>query len=138
MYTFECQNHTPTAQGLYDPKNEHDACGIGFVADIAVRPSHDIVLKGLQILVNLAHRGACGCDRKRGMVLAYLSRFLICSLPKKPPTWGSPFPHRGNMAWRCAFCRLSNSSGWPAKGCSSRFRVRKGSLFLVGAIHPLT
>ncbi len=66
MYTSQHRTQLPTSRGLYDPPNEHDACGIGFVADIAGRPSHEIVLKGLQILVNLAHRGACGCDPETG------------------------------------------------------------------------
>ena len=52
----------PPAQGLYDPRNEHDACGIGFVVNIQGEQSHDIISKGLQILINLTHRGACGCD----------------------------------------------------------------------------
>ena len=56
----------PQAQGLYRPEHEHDACGIGFVANIEGRKSHDIVLKGMQILINLAHRGACGCDPQTG------------------------------------------------------------------------
>ena len=56
----------PPAQGLYNPEQEHDACGIGFVANIEGRKSHDIVLKGIQILINLAHRGACGCDPQTG------------------------------------------------------------------------
>ncbi len=49
-------------QGLYDPRNEHDACGVGFVANIKGRKSHDIVRRGLQILLNLNHRGAVGAD----------------------------------------------------------------------------
>ncbi|HJQ60446.1 MAG TPA: glutamate synthase subunit alpha, partial [Vineibacter sp.] len=52
----------PPAQGLYDPRNEHDACGVGFVANIKGAKSHDIVRQGLQILVNLDHRGAVGAD----------------------------------------------------------------------------
>ncbi|OYW13107.1 MAG: hypothetical protein B7X34_00875, partial [Acidobacteriia bacterium 12-62-4] len=52
----------PEAQGLYSPANEHDACGIGFVVNIKGHRSHDIITKGVQILVNLTHRGACGCD----------------------------------------------------------------------------
>jgi len=59
-------NGLPVEQGLYDPRNEHDACGIGFVVNIKGQQSHDIVLKGLQILVNLTHRGACGCDPETG------------------------------------------------------------------------
>ncbi|MCA0343414.1 MAG: glutamate synthase subunit alpha, partial [Proteobacteria bacterium] len=49
-------------QGLYNPRNEHDACGIGFVADIKNRKSHAIIEQGLEILANLRHRGAAGAD----------------------------------------------------------------------------
>jgi len=52
--------------GLYDPRNEHDACGVGFVADIKGRKSHDIIKNGLQILLNLDHRGAVGADPLMG------------------------------------------------------------------------
>src|SRR5882672_457332 len=56
----------PKAQGLYDPKYEHDACGVGFIADLKNRQSHDLVLKALQILRSLEHRGACGCEVNTG------------------------------------------------------------------------
>ncbi len=56
----------PAAAGLYDPRNEHDACGIGFVASVKGHKSHDIIQKGLQVLINLTHRGACGCDPETG------------------------------------------------------------------------
>src|SRR5579859_3751209 len=49
-------------QGLYDPRNEHDACGVGFVVNIKGRKSHDIITQGLKILENLDHRGAVGAD----------------------------------------------------------------------------
>jgi glutamate synthase (NADPH) large chain len=52
----------PGRQGLYDPRNEHDSCGVGFVANIKGRKSHDIIERGLQILINLDHRGAVGAD----------------------------------------------------------------------------
>ena len=52
--------------GLYDPRFERDACGVGLVANISGRKSHDILEKGLEVLVNLAHRGACGCDPLTG------------------------------------------------------------------------
>jgi glutamate synthase (NADPH) large chain len=52
----------PPGPGLYDPRNEHDACGVGFVVNIKGRKSHDIIRCGLQILVNLDHRGAVGAD----------------------------------------------------------------------------
>jgi glutamate synthase domain-containing protein 2/glutamate synthase domain-containing protein 1/glutamate synthase domain-containing protein 3 len=56
----------PGAQGLYDPRYEHDSCGVGFVVDLKNRKSHDIVQKALQILINLEHRGACGCEANTG------------------------------------------------------------------------
>ncbi|MCH8858609.1 MAG: hypothetical protein IID54_03415, partial [Proteobacteria bacterium] len=52
----------PPRQGLYDPRNEHDSCGVGFVVNIKGRKSHEIVERGLQVLVNLDHRGAVGAD----------------------------------------------------------------------------
>jgi glutamate synthase domain-containing protein 1 len=56
----------PPRQGLYDPRYEHDACGIGFVVDLKGRRSHDIVEQGVQVLLNLEHRGACGCETNTG------------------------------------------------------------------------
>jgi glutamate synthase (NADPH) large chain len=56
----------PEKQGLYDPQHEHDACGVGFVVDIAGRKSHEIVCQAVQVLVNLEHRGACGCEKNTG------------------------------------------------------------------------
>ncbi|MFN3230867.1 MAG: glutamate synthase large subunit [Alphaproteobacteria bacterium] len=56
----------PRAQGLYDPRNERDACGIGFVANLKGKKSHKIVQQGLEILMNLTHRGAVGADPKAG------------------------------------------------------------------------
>ena len=56
----------PKAQGLYDPRTEKDSCGVGFIADMKNRASHDIVQSGLRILENLDHRGAVGADPKMG------------------------------------------------------------------------
>ena len=56
----------PQPQGLYDPAQERDSCGIGFVANIKGQKSHDIIVKGIQVLINLTHRGACGCDPETG------------------------------------------------------------------------
>ncbi len=56
----------PLASGLYDPRNEHDACGVGFVAKLDGTASHGIVRHGIQLLLNLVHRGASGCDPLTG------------------------------------------------------------------------
>ena len=69
------QTHT-----LYEPATEHDACGFGFVADIAGRPSHAIVRDALTVLVNLEHRGASGSEANTGdgagILVALPHRFL--------------------------------------------------------------
>jgi len=70
----------PSAQGLYDPRHEHDACGVGFVVDIKGRKSHQIVRQALKVLINLLHRGACGCEPNTGdgagILLQMPDRFL--------------------------------------------------------------
>src|SRR4030088_2510011 len=66
-------------QGLYDPANEHDACGVGFVAHIKGKKSHTIVEQGLTVLRNLTHRGAVGWDPKlsdgAGLLIQIPDRF---------------------------------------------------------------
>ncbi len=59
-------NPYPRKQGLYDPNNEHDACGVGFLVNMKGKKSHQIVQQALTILVNLSHRGACGCEANTG------------------------------------------------------------------------
>jgi glutamate synthase domain-containing protein 2/glutamate synthase domain-containing protein 1/glutamate synthase domain-containing protein 3 len=56
----------PVGQGLYDPRFEHDSCGVGFVADLKNRKKHEIIRQAIQILINLEHRGACGCEANVG------------------------------------------------------------------------
>src|ERR1051325_8452942 len=66
--------------GLYDPRNEHDACGVGFVAHIKGKKSHTIVEQGLTVLRNLTHRGAVGYDPKlsdgSGLLIQIPDRFF--------------------------------------------------------------
>ena len=58
--------HLPKENGLYDPRYEHDSCGVGFVCNIKGKPSNQIVAQGLEVLKRLAHRGATGADPKTG------------------------------------------------------------------------
>src|SRR6267378_6006953 len=104
----------PAAQGLYDPAHEHDACGVGFVVDMKGRKSHAIVSQALQVLKNLLHRGACGCEVNTGdgagiliqMPHAFLSRecaALGISLPS-PRHYGAGIvflPRNPEQAARC-------------------------------------
>lgn len=79
-----------TAEGLYDPQFEHDACGVGFIANINGTKSNRIISDGIRILENLVHRGACGCDPETGdgagILIQVPDRFfrqaeLKCDLP---------------------------------------------------------
>jgi glutamate synthase (NADPH/NADH) large chain/glutamate synthase (ferredoxin) len=63
---FHPQPLPPRREGLYDPSFEHDSCGVGFVARLDGRTSHSTIQSGLQLLRNLQHRGACGCDQDTG------------------------------------------------------------------------
>ncbi|MFM2082144.1 MAG: hypothetical protein RL380_835, partial [Verrucomicrobiota bacterium] len=65
-HTASAPQGLPAKQGLYDPQFEHDACGLGFVVNIKGKKSHQTVTDALQILVNLDHRGACGCETNTG------------------------------------------------------------------------
>src|SRR6266446_4277349 len=114
----------PEAQGLYDPAHEHDACGVGFVVDIKGRKSHAIVSQALQVLKNLLHRGACGCEVNTGdgagiriqMPHAFLSRecaALGISLPS-PRHYGAG-SRPTTLRWGRARARPSP----PSNRCSS-------------------
>ncbi len=56
----------PVAQGLYDPANEHDSCGVGFLVNLHGRPTHELVARSIEVLKNLLHRGAVGGDQLTG------------------------------------------------------------------------
>jgi glutamate synthase (ferredoxin) len=83
---------TPPAQGLFDPAREHDACGVGFVVQMKGKRSHTIVENGLQILRNLEHRGACGCEVNTGdgagILIQMPDRFFRKVLPFELPAVG--------------------------------------------------
>jgi len=76
----------PQREGLYDPAYEHDACGVGFVVNIKGERSHEIIAKALQVLDNLTHRGACGCDPTSGdgagILIQIPHEFLKCEALK--------------------------------------------------------
>ncbi|MCH8321252.1 MAG: glutamate synthase subunit alpha, partial [Acidobacteria bacterium] len=65
--------HFPERQGLYDPRNERDSCGIGFLAHIKGQRSHQIVVDANEMLINLSHRGACGCEPNTGDGAGFLT-----------------------------------------------------------------
>ena len=68
MSSSYTKEYTPklSTDGLYDPSFEHEACGVGLVANIRGVKSHGVIKQGLEVLINLGHRGAAGADPETG------------------------------------------------------------------------
>ncbi len=85
----------PKKQGLYDPWFEHEACGVGFVVDVKGRKSHRILEQAIQVLRNLDHRGACGCEANTGDgagVLIQMPHAYFQHVAKKDRLFSLPGP----------------------------------------------
>ncbi|MBI4593147.1 MAG: glutamate synthase subunit alpha, partial [Candidatus Rokubacteria bacterium] len=93
----------PPAQGLYDPRHEHDACGVGFVVNMKGRKSHDIVVKALTVLKNLLHRGACGCEPNTGDGAGILLQMPDTFLRRECDRLGIALPPRGEYGAALVF-----------------------------------
>ena len=90
-------------QGLYDPRNEHDACGVGFVVNIKGRKSNDIIAQGLKILENLDHRGAVGADPLMGDGAGCLIQIPDALLRDWATKSGATLPEAGRYAVAMCF-----------------------------------
>ncbi|MBS0644149.1 MAG: glutamate synthase large subunit, partial [Proteobacteria bacterium] len=95
--------HEVVRQGLYDPQNEHDSCGVGFVVNIKGRKSHDIITQGLKILENLDHRGAVGADPLVGDGAGILIQMPDALLSDWARTAGKSLPALGRYAVAMCF-----------------------------------
>ena len=93
----------PPAQSLYDPRHEHDACGVGFVVDIKGRRSHTIVRQALSVLINLLHRGACGCEANTGDGAGILLQVPDKFLRRECERLGFPLPAPGDYGCGLVF-----------------------------------
>ncbi|MDP3330106.1 glutamate synthase large subunit [Parvibaculum sp.] len=120
----------PAAQGLYDPRNEHDACGIGFVANIHNRKSHKMIEDGLRILENLEHRGAVGADPKAGDGAGILIQIPDAFFRKEAKKLGFELPAEGHYGIGHLF--LPMDSAERAKICALAEKViaEEGQTFL--------
>ncbi len=98
--SIQQNNHSgnPPAQGLYDPKNERDNCGVGFIVDMKGRPSHKIVKWALEVCVNLDHRGGCGCDANTGDGAGILMQIPHSFFKKEAKAHGFDLPELGEYA----------------------------------------
>ncbi|MCK5359719.1 MAG: glutamate synthase large subunit, partial [Gammaproteobacteria bacterium] len=110
------QGSLPPRQGLYDPRNEHDNCGVGFVADIKGNKSHRIIEQGLEILRNLTHRGAVGADKLAGDGAGILMQTPDSFLRAVCTDAGITLPAAGDYGVGMVFLPQSDSS---ASTCTS-------------------
>jgi len=121
----------PAKEGLYDPAHEHDACGVGFVVNIKGERSHDILRRGLQVLDNLTHRGACGCDPLTGDGAGILLQIPHAFLKKEAESLGFGLPRPGTYAAGIVFLPQNQAE---RKFCESVFErvVREEGQRLLG------
>ena len=90
-------------QGLYDPAHEHDNCGVAFVANIRGERSHEVVSMGIEALINLEHRGACGCDPDTGDGAGLLVQLPDGFLRRECGSIGITLPEAGAYAVAMTF-----------------------------------
>ena len=119
-------NGLPVEQGLYDPRNEHDACGLGFVVNIKGEQSHEIILKGIEILINLAHRGACGCDPETGDGAGILIQIPHKFFARECATLGFTLPPAGEYGVGMVFLPVEPSNRLLAEGILERIAREEG------------
>ena len=122
----ENQVGLPHAQGLYDPSHEHDACGIGFVAHIKGHKSHDIIEKGIQILINLTHRGACGCDPETGDGAGLLIQIPHAFFTRETAKLGFTLPAVGEYGVGMVFLPLDRHQRLEAEGIIEKIVIEEG------------
>ena len=131
MSQFSVNSGLPAAQGLYDPRFEHDACGIGFVANIKGQKSHDIIVKGIQVLINLTHRGACGCDPETGDGAGVLIQIPHRYFARKCAGLGFTLPPAGEYGVGMTFLPVERRARLQAEGIIERI-VREEGLTVLG------
>ena len=131
MTPFNPKTGLPLAQGLYNPAHEHDACGIGFVASIPGHKSHDIIQKGIQVLLNLAHRGACGCDPETGDGAGVLIQIPHKFFARECEKLGFTLPEPGTYGVGMTFLPVEKHPRLQCEGILERI-VREEGLTLLG------
>src|SRR5687767_399653 len=89
-------NGLPPARGLYNPAYEHDSCGVGFVCHIKGKASNKIVSDALLMLVNMNHRGACGCEPDSGDGAGIMVRMPDAFMRRKAKELGFTLPKAGH------------------------------------------
>ena len=120
----------PEKQGLYNPSNEHDSCGVGFIAHIKGQKSHEIVRSGLQILANLTHRGATGYDPKLGDGAGILIQMPDAFMRKEASKLGITLPTAGEYAAGTVFFPQSQNGRLTCESVVARIIHEEGQILL--------
>ena len=116
----------PPAQGLYDPRFEHDACGAGFVASLKGERSHTIVRRALEVLINLLHRGACGSEANTGDGAGILLQIPDRFLRKETARLGLTLPPPGTYGVGMVFLPADPAARAPFEALLERTVVEEG------------
>src|SRR5271154_5986106 len=116
----------PSRQGLYDARNEHDACGMGFVVDLHGNKSHEIIRQGIEILVNLTHRGACGCDPETGDGAGVLIQIPHEFFERECREWGFSLPEPGGYGVGMLFLPVEPQQRLICEGIVERIAREEG------------
>src|SRR4051794_18931372 len=116
----------PDPQGLYHPQHEHDACGMGLVASIRGEKSHDIIRKGLEVLMNLTHRGACGCDPETGDGAGILIQIPHVFFARELGELGMQLPAEGAYGVAMCFLPVDRHSRLQCEGVFERISTAEG------------
>ena len=127
----------PTKQGLYHPNQEHDACGMGFVVDLNGQKTHAIVQKGIQILINLTHRGACGCDPETGDGAGVLIQIPHEFFARECAGLGFTLPEPGSYGVGMMFLPVENAQRLLCEGIVERIAREEGLTVLGWRDMPL-
>ncbi|MFN9376636.1 MAG: glutamate synthase subunit alpha, partial [Novosphingobium sp.] len=128
----------PAPQGLYDPRNEHDACGVGFVAHIKGAKSHAIVTQALEILKNLDHRGAVGADPLLGDGAGILIQTPDTLFRKWADREGLKLPAAGDYAVAMCFLPQDQASRDFIVGTFEKFIAKEGQRLIGWRDVPVT
>lgn len=120
----------PPAQGLYSPEYEHDACGVGFVADMHNRKSHEMITMGLEILLNLDHRGAVGADPQAGDGCGMLVQIPHRFFAGKASELGFALPAPGEYAVGAFFLPRDPEGRRIAETIIEKVVAEEGQIFL--------
>jgi glutamate synthase domain-containing protein 2/glutamate synthase domain-containing protein 1/glutamate synthase domain-containing protein 3 len=111
---------------LYDSRNEHDACGIGFIVNLRGEKSHDIITQGIQILMNLTHRGACGCDPETGDGAGVTIQIPHKFFMKECKSLGIQLPNEGEYGVGMVFFPVEQQPRLQCEGIIERITQEEG------------